>query len=114
MTQIRSLAFRAYSTLPLIFFSMVLACYGYSELAWGGISWRNHAGPGPTGYEVFNPWFDAILFPTVLGMLALPLLFAVQLFINAARWRRWVPAILAYAAFLAFAVVAAHMGWYID
>ena len=114
MTRKRSLALRLYSTLPLIFFAMVLVCYCQSQLTWGGISWQNHSGGKPTGYEVFNPWFDAILIPTVLGMLILPFLFAAQLLINRAKWRRWLPAICAYAAFFVFIALAVRMGWYID
>lgn len=111
----RSIILRIYAMLPYAFFLLIACCYLYAELAWGGISWQNPSAPYATGYEVFNPYVDFLLIPTVAGMLLLPLLLLAKLIARPrAGWRRWLPAIISYSLFFAFVALAVYMGWYID
>lgn len=106
---------RVYGLLPYLFFIFMACCYVYSEVVWGGISWQNPSAPYPTGYELFNLYADIILIPTVLGMLILPLILLVKLFIKPrSGWQRMFPAIVSYTLFFYFVMLAGHMGWWID
>ena len=107
------LILKVYSYLPYLLFSTIAVCYLYSELAWGGISWLNTSNSGPTGYEHFSPFIDFIIFPTVAGLLLLPIITLVQLF-RRRKFSYLRPALLSYSLLVGFLILAVYMGWWVD
>lgn len=111
----KHLLLRLYTLLPYTFFVFMACCYAWSEIVWGGISWQNPDAPYATGYEVFNPFADIIIFPTVAGMLLLPVILLAKLLVKPRTgWPRMLPAIAGYTLFFGFIHLAVYMGWFID
>ncbi|HYD22237.1 MAG TPA: hypothetical protein VEB40_12230 [Flavipsychrobacter sp.] len=112
--QTKDILMKAYSSLPCLCLASLAICILISALAWDGISWQNTPGAGLAGYERFTPFIDFIIFPTVAGLLFLPVLLLVQLIRKRRISPQMKPALFSYGLFLAFLVLAVYMDWWID
>ena len=94
--------------MPYIFFVALLLCWLYSIIFMGGISWQNNA------YEEHFPLLAMLSIATTSLMLLFPAVVICVLIYNYRKWKKLLPALLAYSLYFAFLLLAGTMRWWVD